>query len=746
MLILGSVNTVFANNDNITIKLNGEQIYFNDTQPQIVNGRTMIPLRGLFEKIGATVTWNNINKSVIIEDDLNKLVFYVNSKQYIENKQIKTLDVAPCIINERTLIPIRFLAEGLDFDISWDNTTKTVVLENKVNLYKISGVHKKELDLGPKGYYVGETKYDKPYGNGILYKSINKNKKIYEGTFISGKYFGIGTLYYDNGTPHVVGQWNKGNIHGYAHIYDEFGNVSYVGYFNNDKEVAYLPSNTYKVESEIIEEYLKLKYNKYYKGEVSNGKPNGFGTIYDKNDNIIYEGYFIKGNYDGTGKLYENKKLIYKGEFKNNNFNGIGTEYKDEKISYKGNFDNNKKTGEGDIYIDEKLVYTGELYKGKPTGDGVLYDYRNEEKYFSGEWKYGHPINGNYYMTSANFDIKYKFINSNYELYLEYWDDENYDVNITEKNGDLIYNKIYIYKGDLENDKISGFGKLYNKYTKDLYYEGEFKNGNITGEGIEYYSNEDIKYEGTFKNGEYDGFGYLYYSNNNLKYHGYFENGKYEDEGILFYSNGKIEYDGDFRNGNKYGTGTLFNEDGDIIYEGKFRNNRMTGEGQFYNENEQAYKIYESEGFIVKNGIMIYDGDIVSGLKQGTGKEYYDSGIIKYNGNFYNNKYYGFGKYYSETGEIEEMGYFAENAILFPTATDKIVTIELDDNSLYIGEIELQETEYIFSGNGKLYYPSGNLQYDGEWANNNYHGQGILYDNEGNIIYEGIFVNGEYSQ
>ena len=98
------------------------------TSPIISNGRTIVPIRAIIEAFDGKVDWDNNTKSAIltIEDDVAVLtidsnVAYFNSVPY-------ALDTKPVIINGRTMLPIRFIAESFNLGVAWNNDTRTVTL------------------------------------------------------------------------------------------------------------------------------------------------------------------------------------------------------------------------------------------------------------------------------------------------------------------------------------------------------------------------------------------------------------------------------------------------------------------------------------------------------------------------------------------------------------------------------------------------------------------------------------------
>ena len=96
------------------------------TKPIVTNGRTLVPIRAIIEAFDGVVGWEESTQSVLLtmEDDTIKLV--INSNVAYLNNKSETLDVAPTVINGRTMLPIRFVAEGFNLGVAWDSSTQTV--------------------------------------------------------------------------------------------------------------------------------------------------------------------------------------------------------------------------------------------------------------------------------------------------------------------------------------------------------------------------------------------------------------------------------------------------------------------------------------------------------------------------------------------------------------------------------------------------------------------------------------------
>lgn len=121
-------------NDAVSVYINGLNIAF-DVPPQIINGRTMVPMRAIFEELGATVEWIQENQTITGKKGDTTIVLQIGSTELRVNDKVATLDVAPIIIDSRALVPARAVAESLGVDVVWHNDVKVVsILEDKESI------------------------------------------------------------------------------------------------------------------------------------------------------------------------------------------------------------------------------------------------------------------------------------------------------------------------------------------------------------------------------------------------------------------------------------------------------------------------------------------------------------------------------------------------------------------------------------------------------------------------------------
>ncbi|MBQ8835883.1 MAG: copper amine oxidase N-terminal domain-containing protein [Clostridia bacterium] len=119
--------------DDVTVKVNGVVIEF-DVPPQIINGRTMVPMRKVFEVLGANVEWVGemrlavaTYKTTIISMRIDEYSFSLTDVITGETEQI-SLDVPAMIVGNRTLIPLRAVSEALGKTVKWDADTRTAII------------------------------------------------------------------------------------------------------------------------------------------------------------------------------------------------------------------------------------------------------------------------------------------------------------------------------------------------------------------------------------------------------------------------------------------------------------------------------------------------------------------------------------------------------------------------------------------------------------------------------------------
>ena len=111
----------------ISVIVNDKKVNF-DQQPILENGRTLVPLRAIFEALGADVKWDDPTKTVTATKGGIKISLQIGSTNLYVNGNVKILDVPAKLINSRTLVPVRAISEAFGCKVDWIDATQTVII------------------------------------------------------------------------------------------------------------------------------------------------------------------------------------------------------------------------------------------------------------------------------------------------------------------------------------------------------------------------------------------------------------------------------------------------------------------------------------------------------------------------------------------------------------------------------------------------------------------------------------------
>lgn len=111
----------------IKVELDNNILYF-DVFPVVQDGRTLVPMRTIFEALGASVEWDGETKSIkAVKNDI-EVTLQLGSDILVKNGKETKLDVVPQVIDGRTLVPVRAISDSFDIKVLWDGNTQTVSL------------------------------------------------------------------------------------------------------------------------------------------------------------------------------------------------------------------------------------------------------------------------------------------------------------------------------------------------------------------------------------------------------------------------------------------------------------------------------------------------------------------------------------------------------------------------------------------------------------------------------------------
>ncbi len=118
--------TAFADED-IKVIIDGENLTM-DQPPVLKDGRTLVPVRAIFEALGVKVGWDDATKTATGDKDGKEIKIKIDEKTACVDGREVALDVPAQIINSRTLVPVRFISESLGASVAWNGDTKTVTI------------------------------------------------------------------------------------------------------------------------------------------------------------------------------------------------------------------------------------------------------------------------------------------------------------------------------------------------------------------------------------------------------------------------------------------------------------------------------------------------------------------------------------------------------------------------------------------------------------------------------------------
>ena len=130
LLLVGGVAGAQAGS-NIGVTINGQPVHFQDIGPQQIEGRTLVPVRGVLEKLGAGISYNNATQVVTASTPTMDIQLKIGSRYAIVNANRVALDVPAQMIDDHTFVPLRFLGEALGANLKWNPDTRTVVITTR---------------------------------------------------------------------------------------------------------------------------------------------------------------------------------------------------------------------------------------------------------------------------------------------------------------------------------------------------------------------------------------------------------------------------------------------------------------------------------------------------------------------------------------------------------------------------------------------------------------------------------------
>ena len=130
VLVFMPATTALASEQVIIVTVDGVPVEFDDQEPVIVDGRTLVPVRGVFEQMGFEVDWDEDAWTAILTRDDDEVRIIIDTDIFTTNDVEHTLDVPAQLIGSRTMIPLRAVLESVGYYLEWwtDGETDFVVV------------------------------------------------------------------------------------------------------------------------------------------------------------------------------------------------------------------------------------------------------------------------------------------------------------------------------------------------------------------------------------------------------------------------------------------------------------------------------------------------------------------------------------------------------------------------------------------------------------------------------------------
>lgn len=166
LLLLMPITTAFSA-DSATILLDGGKLDF-PVEPFITEGTTFVPMRAIFEALGAEIEWNDETRTVTSIKDGTEINITIGSTLAYKNGEEQILPAPPVIVDDFTMVPLRFVSESFGCSVDWDGDTRTVTIISEPLAGSSAGFIGDSICYGTN-YYGGYAQIISEYNNMTAY-------------------------------------------------------------------------------------------------------------------------------------------------------------------------------------------------------------------------------------------------------------------------------------------------------------------------------------------------------------------------------------------------------------------------------------------------------------------------------------------------------------------------------------------------------------------------------------------------
>lgn len=153
-MLIGIASANSRTSGPVQVTVNGRSVEFNAAQPQMSNGHVLVPLRGVFEQLGAQVLWNAKTQSIQADGGGHSVRLSIGSYDASVNGQAVSLDTTPALVNGSTMVPLRFLSQALGAKVDWQPQNNLVAITSSGAVVPTNPVTN-GITRGKKGFQNG---------------------------------------------------------------------------------------------------------------------------------------------------------------------------------------------------------------------------------------------------------------------------------------------------------------------------------------------------------------------------------------------------------------------------------------------------------------------------------------------------------------------------------------------------------------------------------------------------------------
>lgn len=185
-VVIGAIPAM-AEETPIKVVLDGNYIQF-DVEPQMIDDRTMVPVRAIFTALGANVDWDELTNTVTSSKGDINISLTIDDKTLYKNGEAIELDVPAKLVDDRTLVPVRAISEAYGCQVDWNNGLNTVVIISDLSNVEITKINDESVSAGYFNYCMYNVEINIANQLGTTLEDLEKmwNSSLGEVTF--GKY------------------------------------------------------------------------------------------------------------------------------------------------------------------------------------------------------------------------------------------------------------------------------------------------------------------------------------------------------------------------------------------------------------------------------------------------------------------------------------------------------------------------------------------------------------------------------